>query len=594
MVLELERHVSLRMEEEEEFEMWANLTRATRGESADQIIRRERIIFDGGIPGPEPEPEPEPELEPEPEPSVLVELIAGVEPSVGGEELVNQPPLESDTPMDEDKPAEEPLDLEGAETDSDDQWPLGQKLEPRTATEESLVDAEDGAPTTGVTAGLLWMWASSLVPVVGIVAGAYLVSRGASVLEALVVLAGGAVVAGLVVAAGARMSGRLVADTLGSSRAVFGSGGAKVPSLSVLLIRLATISVLVVATVVVVTRVLEISGLWVWQTWIIQATSGAVVAGIILTLSILGGSVLRIALFSSAGLGLLGLAGFVALNLAGAAEINLGGFATNPLVLVGFSALVVSGFLVLVGTSSGDITALRPGSGRSIVPLVVAMGAVVPLVLASVIAAAVASTNPALGLTLVTDPAGSLVVGLPTWYPIPMVMVFGLPLVGFAALLVHSAGSGLGSLGLPLGHRGNTAVMGVLGVAGATVVVVTGLDVFEFFPDVVLSAGVILAAWAGAFAVEAVLRISGTETPPVRFAPLLGWLVSLGLGFGLVSSTVSWLSWQGYLFPVLADLGLIDFSEAHSGVFVALFVSALVSFIAGLGSRAKGKDLDHD
>jgi len=260
---------------------------------------------------------------------------------------------------------------------------------------------------------------------------------------------------------------------------------------------------------------------------------------------------------------------------------------------VGLAAVLFSGFLVLLGTSSGDITALKPGSGRSMVPLMVALGAVVPLGLSAVVAAAVASTNPALALTLVTDPAGSIVSGLPSWYPLPMVMVAGLPLVGFAALLVHSAGSGVGSIGLPLGTRGNTAVMGALGVFGAAAVLVSGLAVFRFFPDVLVSAGVVLAAWAGALAIEGLLRTSDKEIPPVRFAPLLGWIVALGLGFGLISSSVSWLSWQGYLFPVLIQLGLVDLAPAAPGVFVALFVSALVSLVAGLGFRAKGKALDH-
>ena len=591
MVLELERQVALRLDEEEQFEMWANLTRATGGEFAEEIIRRERIIFDGGIP----ELEPEPDLEPEPElePSVLVELIAGAVPPAREEVTPAEAVLESEPPMPQQNFPEGFAQAEDAELDPNDQWPLGEMVEPRTAQEDLADEEDDGAPATGVTAGLVWMWASSLVPVLGMVAGAYLVSRGASLVEALVVVFSSALLAGLVVAAGARVSGRFGTDTLGSSMAAFGSGGAKVPGVLVLLIRLATISVLVVAAVVVVTRVLVISGLWVWQAWIAQVTVGAVVAGLILALAILGGSVLRVALFSSAGLGFLGVVGFAVVFLDEVPSISLGGFAESPLALAGLVAVVFSGFLVLLGTSSGDITALKPGSGRSIVPLVVALGAVVPLSLSAVIAAAVASTNPALALTLVTDPAGSIVSGLPSWYPIPMVMVLGLPLVGFVAFLVHSAGSGLGSLGLPLGVRGNIAVMGVLAVGGAAAVLVFGLALSRFFPDVLVSAGVVLAAWAGAFAIEGLFRTHDMKMPPVRFAPFLGWAVSLGLGFGLISSSVSWLSWQGYLLPVLGQLGLMDLAPAAPGVFVALFVSALVSLIAGLGFRAKGKALDY-
>jgi hypothetical protein len=62
---------------------------------------------------------------------------------------------------------------------------------------------------------------------------------------------------------------------------------------------------------------------------------------------------------------------------------------------------------------------------------------------------------------------------------------------------------------------------------------------------------------------------------------------AIGLGFGLVSSSVSWLSWQGYLVPVLDQLRLIDLSEAAAGVFVSFVFSALVALIAGLGLRSK-------
>jgi hypothetical protein len=135
-------------------------------------------------------------------------------------------------------------------------------------------------------------------------------------------------------------------------------------------------------------------------------------------------------------------------------------------------------------------------------------------------------------------------------------------------------------------HRGVLALGGVLVSALLALAIVFDLDGTSLLPDVLYPLGVIAAAWAGALAGDAAVRSWGEEreTPALRPAPLLAMLAAVGLGLGLVKPDISWLEWQGYLFPILEDLGVIDLTVAQPGVVVALVVSAVVTVIATMAT----------
>ncbi len=52
MMAELEKQVALKEQEEQAFADWENTVRHVLGDEAESLIARERIIFDGGDPGP--------------------------------------------------------------------------------------------------------------------------------------------------------------------------------------------------------------------------------------------------------------------------------------------------------------------------------------------------------------------------------------------------------------------------------------------------------------------------------------------------------------------------------------------------------------
>lgn len=617
MINELEAQVTLREEEEEAFTMWANLTRATRGASADEIIARERIIFDGGTPeplpeieeplredvedlegdaAPEPEVEPEPEPEPEPETDPEPELIVPDDDAEPEEAVVDEDRLphvqeEADLEPDiveaavaEDEPAKD--------VPAKDCVPVVDRtgLEP-TAENQKVLS----------TAGLFWSWWATLTPVVGIVAGAFLVSRGLGLLETVVALSAAALVSGGLIAAGAYAGARTGLSTLHTAQMTFGRIGNSVPSALILVIRLALLGLLVLGAETLATRVITSAGWWPFDLWILRATIAVVIAGVVVTLAILGGRALRIGLYVSAGFQALGILGFVVITAPAVSFAGVGVWSGSALQVIALGSLALASLLVLLGHTGGDLARYHRGGGggRSAVATVSGLVAVVPTILFVSYVALVAIGTPRLAITLVTDPVGTLAADLPAWYPAPLLLGLVLPLVGLASLALFSGGLAALSAGVRVSRVAATSVFAVISLAAVAAAIAFEQPVASFVPSLLYVAGVVLAAWGASFALDVALGASRLEglatgaTPAWRVAPLAGMLVGIAAGLGMITSPVSWLGWLGYLLPLLEMAGLIDFSAGQLGVLVALVVSGAVSAVAALAIRAKNAPVAH-
>ena len=82
-------------------------------------------------------------------------------------------------------------------------------------------------------------------------------------------------------------------------------------------------------------------------------------------------------------------------------------------------------------------------------------------------------------------------------------------------------------------------------------------------------------------------RPSGDRPLRVRAGNLLGLGVAVALGFGVTSSSVSWLSWQGYLVDFVTVEGLGVLAEGSMGVLLALAMGALFALISFVFSLAR-------
>jgi hypothetical protein len=64
----------------------------------------------------------------------------------------------------------------------------------------------------------------------------------------------------------------------------------------------------------------------------------------------------------------------------------------------------------------------------------------------------------------------------------------------------------------------------------------------------------------------------------------VAFVLPVAVGLGLIDSSVSWLAWQGYLFPLLELAGLVDLSPAAPGILVAFVLAGIISGIGAIAS----------
>jgi nucleobase:cation symporter-1, NCS1 family len=650
MIEELERQVNLREEEEEAFQMWANLIRATRGEEADAIIRRERIIFDGG----DPAILLEPEL-PASEPPTVVDDEGSPEPLELAEELLAHPdeqltdhavPAEElgseelrSLLLDADVVAEEsaveevviepeavshsdaideaftpteamPVPDVGVDSAPEDEWPLSQQETPEANADvrdavvaKSVVDRLGLAPIpeeerSQSLLSLSFVWLAALVPALGLLAGSYLVIRGLGVVEAAAALGGAGVLAAIVMAVATRASQQRGVPTLVVAGETFGTAGNRIPSFVLLLVRLAVIATLLVFAQSFVTRVVLLTGIWPLETWVLNATATAILVVLVGTLGIMGGRVLTLSLWVSAGLSVIGVALFVvlsapALSLTSALTI----WSVGPLPIVGLASLVLATLLLLFGPTSGDPTRQLTGGGSRGVFWVAGVLGVVPTILFGTYVAWASVSVPEWLPSLASDPIAVIGTLAPGWFPVPALLVLVFPLLTLAAWSLYSFGNNASVAGLGSSRLvGSTWGLFVVS-AGVATLLVFDHGVAVYFPSLIFTLGVVVVAWAATFVVDQVGRTrvleagGGRPTHAWRPSLLVGMFAAIGLGLGLLGSTVSWLSWQGYLFPVLELVGVMDLSEAQPGVLVAAVVASLFALITRLSVDAKARRL---
>ena len=618
MIIELEKQVTLKLDEEDAFESWMEIIRATREHDAEAIIDYEREIFDGGSPAPLVLPEaPEPtsteadvstdEADSE---SVGSESIDATEEAVPTEEAASEevvPPQSVEEPLEESAPETTGEDSakDSAEVSppaqapkTGEHWPLEQ-----VATE--TVAAPAGIEVASLHAGVgvltrTFSWLVALVPLVAISAGSFLVFQGLAVLEVAVAMALAGVIAALVVGQFSRPSSLSGASADIHSVSHLGRVGRPLLGGLALVLRSVLATVLVVLTATVLVDIIDESGFWTlvpWDFWILRAIAGAIVVGAVAALAALGGTVLRVAMFASGGLGLLGSLALIVLALPGLDTSMTLSWEGEYMPVVAAASFLLAGLLLLLGVVAEDHSKLAATDSPSRAPgLISALVSVVPLSALVIFVSWWADSSPLTGLSLLADPVGAVVSDLPSWFPLPALAFLALPLLGLAALALHSAGAGVSLVGIPGQARHHSLALGVVMAGVLAALIATDFSVISVLPDFVYTLGVVVAAWAGTMVFTSLFSASRTDhhTPAVRLAPLLAALLGLGAGLGLVSSSVPWLSWQGYLFPLGEQAGLMDLSPAQPGVLVAFVLAALVSLVGELVTRAtasSSKDL---
>ncbi len=159
-------------------------------------------------------------------------------------------------------------------------------------------------------------------------------------------------------------------------------------------------------------------------------------------------------------------------------------------------------------------------------------------------------------------------------------------------ITIYSAGFAAQSAGLRVRRTHATLLMAALVLLVAVVMTLSGIGFTQLFRDFATTVAVPVSAWAGMFGVEMMIRNRRFEATSllrrggvyadVRWPNLVALVAIIVVSLGLTSSSVSWLSWEGFLFRTMGVPLSGDLAGADLGVIVALVLGLLFPLVAGV------------
>ena len=449
----------------------------------------------------------------------------------------------------------------------------------------------------GRASRLFWLWFAANSSVLSLAFGGALFSLGMSLRQAVVATFIGVAISFLPLGLGTlagKWSGQPVMVV---SRATFGHLGNIMPASIALLSRLFWGAVLLWMIAASTARILvgaKLAGSFTE----LQVMVMVMAVGFLLALVV---AFFGYALFARIQLvvGILSaalIASFVvitwpAVDLATALTVRDG-----PVTLVVTGVVLVFSFVGLVwANSSGDLARYqRPSSSGGASMLWASFGTTAPAFLLIGYGAVLAASSAAIAKGLGTSPIDTIAGLLPSWYPVPLIAATALSLLSGVILSIYSGGFALGAMGLRVTRSGATVIVGVLVFAIAIALGFTVSNIVMVFRDLATTLAVPVAAWAGIFSSEMILRRRRFDTRSllarggiyrdVNWLNLAMLVVASAIGFGFTSATLTGLRWEGYLFtavgvPVSSPLGGTDL-----GVLVSLALGLLTPFVAGIST----------
>ena len=448
---------------------------------------------------------------------------------------------------------------------------------------------------------LFWTWWAASVPLAGIILGAWLMAIGNGLLQASVVTVAGVVVGSLPLIVGTVAGIRLGLPTLIASRQAFGLAGNIVPAALMLAVRLAVSAFFVWAAVWVASGIYVQANLWRLDRVALDVILATIAVVIVGALVMAGRRFVSLILWVSAGLSLVAAGVLVVLTWDIPTRASLIAGTWSVPLLVSSASVVAAILMILWAQSGGDVARFgKPGtavSGTSMVTVAALIGPIVLIGWGVVLGAAGRTWRS----SVLADPFNAVLSLAPAWYPIPALVLLAVPLLGLAALALHSSAYALMSLGFAINRYAAGAVVTVVsaGIVFATLMVLGSPT--PYLVDAIRVIGVVVAAWTGVFIADAMTRrrpltagvLLGTTGayPAVRIAPLIGFVAAIGLGWGFTVSAQPVFAWLGYVVGPLSDLGLVNLAPYQLGVAVALVFAFAVSAFSGIrGGLLTGAD----
>lgn len=444
---------------------------------------------------------------------------------------------------------------------------------------------------TGKARDLFWPWCGANVSLLALSYGSFFLGFGISFWQATVAAFIGTVLSFLLVGISSLAGKKSNAPTMTLSRAAFGVKGNMIPAGLSYLIFVGWETVLVSLSTLATATVLErLSG----ATRDLSLVIGFLSA---ISLTIFGGilgfhTIMKLQKWLTVTTVAM-TAGYIALTMHAVNWSQLSEIDTGS--LQGFIGALIFG---VTGIGLGWVNAAadysrylpRTTSSKSVISWTVFGASIVPIVLV-IYGTLLAGSSEELGQAIAMDPIGALTTLLPTWYLIPFALVAVLGLVGGAILDLYSSGLTLVSMGLPVKRHIAATFDAILMLLGTIYIVWFAQNFFIPFQGFLITLGVPIAAWSAVFVADVLMRrrnYSESELfdPQGRYG---AWnirsiaIVVVGsiIGWGFVTNSfASWLSWQGYLLPIIGGKQG-PWAFANIGVLLALAIGFVGHLILG-------------
>ncbi len=466
--------------------------------------------------------------------------------------------------------------------------------------EETGIEVVKDEERKGKPSDLFWPWFAANISVLAVPWGAWILGFGISFMQAVLVAVVGTILSFLLVGVIAIAGKRGGAPTLTLSRAPFGVIGNGLPGIVSYLLTVGWEIVLVVNATLATNTVAVRMG--APDSHVTKIAAFLVVVGVVVFAGILGFDfIMKIQTWLTIILGVITV-GYIVLTFK---EIDMS--AVTSIEGGDWKAVLGAMIMLMTGLGLGWVNCAadysrylpRSASGKGIVGWTTFASSAAPIVLIFY-GLLLAGSNEEIAAGVDADPIGTLANMLPTGFLLLFILVTMGGLISGAVLDIYSSGLTLLSLGIPIKRWQAVLLDGILMILGTIWIVWFAGDFIGPFQAFLITLGVPIAAWAGIFVGDLILRKKDYDetdlfTPSGRYGAVnwvnvLGMLALTVIGWGLVTSYVDGFTWQGYLFsPLHLDVEL--WGGTSIGVLVALVGGILVGFL-GVGRIRKQETHD--